>query len=183
MNRSLVLAIIFGCFLLLISSCGGGEDGDDGGGCGCDGCGDGCGCDGCCGSEDDESKDEDDDGSSVAEYERTSLGQTSDTEVPQQRAVSICDGSSSNTIDATATRTSTSSGFQYSYSFTMRACAGGFGYSVVADGISRRHLGAGVAQNGKETTGSNSFQSSTSYNRLCISTGDGSIGEYCIPFS
>ena len=181
MNRSLVLAIIFGCFLLLISSCGGGENGD-GGGCGCDGCG-GCGCDGCCGSDDDESKDEDDDGSSTTEFERTSLGQTSDTDVPQQRTVSICDGSSSNTIQATATKSGTSSGYQYSYSFTIRACAGGFGYSVVADGVSQRMMGSGVAQQGKETSGSNSFQDSKNYNTLCVNTGDPSIGAHCIPFS
>lgn len=145
---------------------------------GCSGCG---GCGGC--GEDDVSEDSDADGSYGQERIPNTLGQVQTKQQQNVRTPSICDTQSTNTVQATASKSSTQTGYVYSYSFTMRACASAFGYVVKFEGPVPRVIESGVAQKGRETTSSNSHESTKSYTQLCINTGDSSIGDYCVPFS
>ncbi len=146
-------------------------------GCGC------CGGCGGCGGGDDISEDSDADGSYGQERIPNTLGQVQTKQQQNVRTPSVCDTQSANTVQATASKSSTQTGYVYSYSFTMRACASAFGYVVKFEGPVPRVIESGVAQKGRETTSSNSHESTKSYTQLCINTGDSSIGDYCVPFS
>ena len=144
------------------------------------------GCGGCCGS-DDASEDTNSDGSSSQEQVPTTLGQTTTpTTTGNERTPTVCDGITTNSVSATASKSGTQSGYAYSYSYTIRACASTIGYAVILDGASPYRIESNSASKARETTGSNSYQSTQSFTRLCIKTTDtsiGSNGEYCVPFS
>ncbi len=144
----------------------------------CDSCG---GCGGCCGGDDDLSEDSSGDGSSPAEYNTNNLGQTTPARTQQNQAPSVCDGQSTNTVQATVSKSSTDSGFSYTYSYTIRACSSAFGFTVTMEGPQRKLLEQGLANQGRETSGSDSFESRNSYTQICINSGDSSIGKYCQP--